>query len=279
MTRKGLLWIRLILLILLFLVIAAGIGTSLIFGLHGRAEGGTVRSFAGVEKISVDSVSLPVHIMEGNVTEVTVTDNTQVFGLALGKKHSVHQTDDTLYLNEGNHFPFMFGVSTGEINIEVPKGTALEYRIKVTSGSASLDAPSKNTLEIKNISGSVKVLQGGDSLDLVNTSGSVQIDSGFETARVKSISGTVLISTDAHSKKLTCDNTSGSMKIRMKPISGYDIKYSTISGSLRDLYHDIDYNKDGHNIYGDGSLKLEAKNISGSIKLCDWNSSGQRNRE
>lgn len=272
MTNKRLLWIRLILLILLFLVISAGAVTALSLGLQRGKMSSTVQSFQGINKISVNAASLSVRIVEDSVTKVTVTDNTRVFGLVPGKKSAAYQTADTLYFNERNHFPFLFGSITGEITIEVPKGTPLEYQLNITSGSIYLDAPSKNTLKIKNTSGSVKVLQGADHLDLTCTSGSAHIDSAFETAKVKNTSGTILLSADEHSKELTCDNTSGTIKIRLDPSAGYDLSYFAVSGSFKDLYHDINYSKNGHNIYGDGSLKLDAKNISGSIKLCNWDS-------
>lgn len=270
MTRKNLLLIRLILLILLFIAICAG---GLIFfqgyGQHGM-ENGTSQSFSGVNKILVNSSSLPVRIVEGDAAEVTVTDNTRFYGFGFGRKNSVYQTDDSLYFNEGNRFSLIFGFTAGDVTIEVPRGTALEYQLTNTSGSISLDAPSKNTLKIKSTSGSVKVFQGGDHLDLTSTSGSVRIYSGFETARVKSTSGSIRISADERSRELNCNSTSGSVRIRLEHVSGYDLTYSSTSGSIRDLYHNISYERSGRNSYGDASLKINVKNTSGSTKLCDW---------
>lgn len=270
MTRKNLLFIRLILLILLFVFIcAAGLAITKGYGAHGMGNG-TVQSFSGVNKIIVNSFSLPVRIVEGDVTEVTVTDNTSFYGLGFGRNNSVYQTDDSLYFNEGKRISFLLGFTSGDVTIKVPRKTALEYQLINTSGSISLDAPSKNTLKIRSTSGSLKVFQGGEDLDLVSASGSVRIYSGFKTARIKSTSGSTRVTADERSRELSCNSTSGSTKIRFDRVSGYDITYSSTSGSVKDRYHDIVYDRKGHGSYGDDSLKINIKNTSGSTKLCDW---------
>lgn len=230
---------------------------------------GKTESFSNVEKIQVSSVSLPVYIYESDVEQVTVTDNSKQYGIGISKDNELKQEEGTLTFNEGKGF-HIFNFSRGEIIIEVPKGLVLEYDIANVSGSIKHDAPTKNQFRCQSISGSIRVYQGGDSGFVESVSGSIRIYASFDELTAKSISGSVRTVANENSKQLQCSNISGSIKIQLKNVTGYDMDYSVISSQVKDLYTDTEYEKSGNASYGDKSLKIDVTNNSGSIKLTDW---------
>lgn len=281
MSRQKWLLIKLILLILIFIILGrisiCVISSSTLKNTHfgGITMGNTPsiqgdkKSFSNIEKIVVDSISLPVHIYESDVTQVTVQDNSKVYILGTKSPNKLSQEDDVLSFKQGKQFSFL-SITRGNIVIEVPRGSALEYDINNISGSIIHDAMSRDTLTATSISGSVKILQPGEKLFAKSTSGSVRIYSPFEDVSAKSISGSVQILANQDSKQISGSSVSGSVKIQLENVSGYTMDYSTTSGSVKDTYANIDYSKSGKTSYGDSSLKINASSISGSIKLTNW---------
>lgn len=283
MNRKTWLTLKLILLVILFLLLCLFTGSFLLpmSPLSGRLRAGNrypgshmqpkgeAQAFDGVEKIIVQSVSLPVSICESDVEQVTVRDNSRSFGLKLGTANTVTEEGGTLTIRQGKHVSVM-SVLTGNFEIEIPRGTILEYDLKNVSGSIYHDAPSREELKVKTTSGSIKILQGGDTANARSTSGSVRIYGPFREVRAQSTSGSVRATADGTSQLLNCSTTSGSVKIQLNQVSGYEMAYSSTSGSIKDLYTDTSYSKSGRCIFGDGTLRIDASSVSGSIKLMDW---------
>ena len=276
MSRKKWLGIKLILLIFIFLtlfrisIFVIGSSTSRNTPFGGiimnniPLKEGEQKAFSNVEKIVVDVISLPIHIYEGDVTQVTVQDNSSVYGLGANSHNTLTQKDGVLSFKQAKRFSFL-SIVRGNVLIEVPKGSTLEYDINNISGSIIIDAPSRDTLLATTISGSVKIRQGGERVFAKSTSGSVRIYSPFEDVSAKSISGSVNILANQDSKQVSGSSVSGSVKIQLKDVTGYDIDYSTTSGSVKDTYANIDYSKSGNTSYGDSSLKISASRVSGSI--------------
>ncbi|HHX62544.1 MAG TPA: DUF4097 domain-containing protein [Epulopiscium sp.] len=230
---------------------------------------GEVKSFSGVEKIVVDAISLPIHIYESDVATVTVTDNSQAYGLSTSKPNMLSQKGHVLSFKQGKPLSFL-SIATGNIIIEVPRGSTLEYDINNISGSLIHDAISKNTLTATSISGSIRIHQAGEKVFAKSTSGSVRIYSSFEDVEAKSVSGSVRILANQDSKQILGSSISGSVRIQLENVSGYTMDYSTTSASVKDTYANTAYSKSGKTAYGDSSLKINASSVSGSIKLTDW---------
>lgn len=230
---------------------------------------GEEKSFSNVEKIVVDSISLPVHIYESDVAQVTVKDSSTVYGLGSKNPNTLSQENGTLSFKQKKRFPFL-SIVRGNLVIEVPHGSTLEYDISNVSGSIIHDATSENTLKTTTVSGSIKIHQGGEKVFAKSTSGSVRIYSPFKDVSAKSVSGAVRILADQNSKQISGSSVSGSVTVQLENVSGYDMDYSTTSGSVKDTYSNIDYSKSGNASYGDSSLKISASSVSGSIKLADW---------
>lgn len=266
-TNKGLLT-KLILLILLFFII--GIGTLYYVGSQGtNVVEGEERTFSGVEKVVVDSINLSVKIYESDVAQVTVQYNAKVYGLNAGKSNRIDQAGGVVTVKQEKVGSFLSYVS-GSIVVEVPRGSVLEYDINTISGSVEHDALSRGTFKATSISGTISIRQGGEKVLAKTTSGTVLVYSAFEEMSAKSTSGSVLIIANQDSKKVITSSVSGSVKIQLDSVLGYDMDYSTTSGSVKDAYRNMWLSKEGNTTSGDSSLKIDVSSVSGSIKLGDW---------
>lgn len=230
---------------------------------------GEEKSFSNVEKIMVDSISLPVHIYESDVAKVTVRDNSTSHGLGSKNPNTLSQKGGVLSFKQKKRFSFL-SIVRGGLIIEVPRGSILEYDISNISGSIIHDAISKDTLRATTVSGSIKIHQGNEKVFAKSTSGSIRIYSSFEDVKAQSVSGGVQILANQDSKQISGSSVSGSVTIQLANVTGYEMDYSTTSGSVKDTYANIDYSKSGNASYGDSSLKINASSVSGSIKLADW---------
>ncbi|HHX60249.1 MAG TPA: DUF4097 domain-containing protein [Epulopiscium sp.] len=233
------------------------------------SETGEKKAFSAVDKIVIDAISLPVEIYESDVAEVTLQDNSQIYGLGKGKPNKIFYNDGTLGFEQSKKISFLSHVR-GNIIIEVPRGSVLEYDLGNVSGNINHNAVSRGTLRAETISGSIKIYQRGEKVSAESVSGSVRIYAPYEEARGESVSGSISLIANQDSKEVSGFSVSGSIKIQLEKVLGYEMDYSTTSGSVKDTYSNIDYSKSGKSENGDSSLKINAVSVSGSIKLTDW---------
>ncbi len=281
MSRKQWLIVKLILLILiLFTILRIGIKVMTHSGSNYHwfgssmtndmpIENGEKKVFSDVEKILIDSINLPVEIYESDVNQVTIQDNTSVQGVGTRKANKISYQDGILSFKQAKQRPFLFSVR-GNVVVEVPRGSNLEYRINSVSGHINHDALSKGQLKVGTVSGSINIYQEGKKVSAESISGSIQIDSAFEEIKVDTISASIRIVANQDTKEIKGSSVSGSIKVKLDKVPGYEMDYSTVSSRVRDSYAKIDYSKSGKAINGDGSLKIDAQSVSGSITLTDW---------
>lgn len=232
--------------------------------------GGEEKLFSNIEKIIVESVNLPVNIYEEDVEKVTIKDNSKVYGLSTGKPNTIDEEDGVLSVKQEKNYSFLFFV-TGEIIIEVPKGSFLEYDINSISGKINHTALSKDTLRAKSISGAVRIHRGSERVTIETISGSVRIHAPFQEVSASSVSGSIHIVANQDTKQILTSTISGSTSIQLENVSGYNMEYSTTSGSIKDVYEGLVYSKKGSTTLRDSYLKINSSSVSGSIKLEDWN--------
>ena len=279
MNNKSLLILKLVMLILIFIMVLffafnmINKNTTTQFGevinITTNTEQLAGQTFTNVNKIVINTVAMDVRVMESDVQEVTVIDNSKGFGLRFGENNTTIQSGDILTFKEGKRISF-FGGTFGKVYIQVPKGTVIEYEIKSVSGDIVHSAPSKNHLKLETVSGSIRALVAGDRLTANSISGSIRSFAPFKTASGKSVSGSIRLSATDISQEITVNSTSGSIRVMLENVNGYNMDYSNISGSVTDCYKDVSYSKSGTVKDGEGSLKLKIKSISGSIRLTDW---------
>ena len=261
--------IKLIILIVLFLLVSmVAISYSGLISL--KTSDAKLKTFVGVEKIVVYSTNLSVDIYESDVKQVTIKDQSKVSGLGTKKIVQMNQNEEVIIIKQSKKNFFLTSVR-GNIVVEVPKNSGLEYDVKTISGDIDHDASSEDRVKATSISGEVEIKKTGEKLVVETTSGTVQIDSPFEEIKVKSVSGSILARANQDSKKLALSTVSGSIKIQLKEVLDYNVNYLTTSGSIKSTYKNGDYSKLEKSKKRDNQLEIDASSISGSIKLMNWN--------
>ncbi len=281
MNRKQWLMVKLVLLTLIFITVATiGFRVTKNLGKGGIGFDSSMKNsvpivegekvtFENVQKIIIDTINLPVEIQEGDVSEVTIQDNSTAHGVGTKKPNKVAYEDGTLSFKQVKQRPLFFSIS-GNVIVEVPKGSLIEYELESVSGYISHNAPSKGKLKADTISGAIKIHQSGEKLSAESISGSIKIYQGFKETKVETISGSIKLEANQDSEQISGSSVSGSFQIALKNVSGYMMDYSTVSSSVKDSYANIDYSKSGNATNGDGSLKINLSSVSGSINLTDW---------
>lgn len=272
MNKKKLLIIKLIFLILIFIMMSY---LAIYYFSYSGFESivvidGEEKIFSNVEKIVVELVNLPINIYESDVSQVTIKDNSKVYGFIIGKPNTIDEKDGVISIKQGKGISF-FSMVRGNIIVEVPRESILEYNINNISGNIDHDAISRDTLKAKTISGNISINRQGEKAIIKTTSGLLSVYSPFEELSAKSVSGNVRIVANEDSREVLSKTVSGSIKIQLENVLGYDMDYSTTSGGVRDAYKNIDYSKLGNAIQGDSSLEIKVSSVSGSVNLIDWN--------
>ncbi len=261
-----------ILVVILFLLILFSIGmfkgTIGMFTVSkpgGKAD--YSESFMGVSAINADLTSASLRISEWEGSDTVV--NIYIRGLGASSMPTVELDGSTLNITSKQILSIgLFNQLIVEVN--VPAGSANNYKLSSNSGAIKLDAESK-VCSIMNTSGSIKVYKGGDTLSINAVSGSVKVYEAFKKSNISCVSGSIKAVAGKITESLFVDAKSGAVKIALYPGSlGYRFDFSTVSGSISDEYNHISFDKRGSYSQGDESAHIEVEAISGSIKLCDW---------
>lgn len=251
MSKRTLLWIRLVVLILAFLVILATASIAIADGkfsisLMGDGKLEAEAAFSEVTDIAVHGRTCAVEIMAGDGPDVTV----QYYkgGILPADAPTWEQTDGVLTVTaaEGN---FLTG---GRIVLKVPEDAGLNYALDTVSGS-------------------IKVYVGGGDLSARCTTGSVKVYEPFETLDAETTTGSVKVTADAATTQCRLVSTTGSIKVALEDVTGYTMTASSKTGSVKDEYHGLSYERTVSGaVWGDGAMNVEAKATTGSIKFTDW---------
>lgn len=251
MNKRALLWIQLVVLILAFVVVLTTASMAIAGGkfsasLMGDGELEAEASFSQVTDITVHGRTCAVEIVAGDGPDVTI----QYYkgGILPADAPTWEQADGLLTVTaaEGN---FLTG---GRIIVEVSEDAGLSYQLNTVSGS-------------------IKVYVGGGDLTVRCTTGSVKVYEPFETMDVETTTGSVKVTADAATTRCRLISTTGSVKVALEGVNGYTMTASSKTGSIKDEYHDLSYERTVSGaVWGDGTMDVEAKATTGSIKFTDW---------
>lgn len=306
MKRKGLI-VLLVILIIGFLAVAAG---SVIYLTGNGVESimdinGTVvfsESYQDILKIQADikngSIEVVTHSEDSVSVEVArigfttfsaptasasdgvvrITQSGMPLGISLGGFHI------TVYVPRDAVLPYDLDSNSGSIKLYTAyetatlrtdsgsikvEGSGTKLDVKTSSGSISVIGEGGDT-NLKTSSGSIKVEGGGENLLADTSSGSIKVFDAFNTMELDTSSGSIRAAANTDTTYISAKTGSGSIKISLEDVSGYQLKASTGSGTIKDEYTGNTYENKATNTHGDGSLEIEAKTGSGSIRLTDW---------
>ncbi len=282
MNRKTLLVIKLIVLILLLLVISFVAFAIIAFNGYSNtfsenlfssesSFGQTaqkVQTFEDVQQIKLNLASIDVQIYETDSNIVTLYDNTQKEGFRIGiggnDDNTVEFKNGKLTFTQGGtwNIGFNFIRITGDIIIEVPKGTQIEYEIDSASSDIYIDAPIKNTLKINNVSGEIEIMQGGEELNINTVSGDVEVFMAYEQIDIDCVSSDVKLVANSATKSIDFDGVSGDVEIEVEDDAKYDINFDAVSGDVDDDYEN--QNSDAN------AIQISINAVSGDAHLQNW---------
>ncbi len=227
------------------------------------------QSFAGVKEIELNLVELDVEVVEADVDEVIVYDRSEPKRSLFGDSNDniIAYENGKLYFEEGQYHWRWFGVGdwsggrTGDILIEVPKGSTLAYTINSTSGEVLFDAASDGELTIHNVAGESIVKQGGEELSIESVSGDCFVYAPFEKVSSDNISGDLYLVADRTTTSVKGETVSGDIQLELTEKVFYEVKLESLSGKITDRY---EYDSD------DEDLEISLSSISGDVLLEDW---------
>jgi DUF4097 and DUF4098 domain-containing protein YvlB len=171
-----------------------------------------------------------------------------------------------------------FGSSDLDVELEVPRGTALD--VATVSGDTSLIG-SLGVVTVKSVSGDVIANDTSDALEVQTASGDVISGHVLTTLKCKSSSGDVVCHGAAADTEiisasgdvvLSADqpgsiivrNVSGDVVVRVARGLAVDINGNTVSGSLAS---NIDLDGDGGDTTSDEELVIKITTVSGDIRI------------
>ncbi len=226
-----------------------------------------VQSYEDVEEIEVYLRDADIKIYETDSDKVTFYDNTETSGFLLGFGDNVENTisfkNGKLVFNQGVEWSigFNFITTTGDIVIEVPKGSKIEYNINAANSDIEFDALSSGTIDIDNVNGDIEIMQAGEELDIDTVNSNIEVYAVFEKIDIDGVNANVNCVADSSTKNISYDGVNGDLTVEILDDAEYNISLNSVSGRIDDDY-DNETNNDG--------IDISVDNVSGNVSLEDW---------
>lgn len=210
----------------------------------------------------------------------------------LAYKFDCYEKNGTLFvkvtreMSVSNFFKSL-GCPEIDINIVVPSDLE-DITIDCASGKINFENIKVEDLEINNVSGMVDITgMEADSADINNVSGPIVINDSFaESLDINTVSGFIKINANAEKldaatvsgsinanvsglEKADCSSVSGNINITLENAEGFTAETSSTSGKINLFCKDnkVTGSRSGNYVMGDGSVKVDASSMSGSITI------------
>ncbi|MDO5112576.1 MAG: DUF4097 family beta strand repeat-containing protein, partial [Clostridia bacterium] len=226
---------------------------------------------SGVTAVKADLVSCPVNVSTHSGSDTRVKIRRVGLGIGRSNEPAVSLENGVLTVRQPRVL-LNFSTVGYIVDITVPADACLDYDLMSISGSVRLDAPG-NTAKLRTTSGSIRMSGSAVNVEAESVSGSVKLygDERTQTVRAVTTSGSIKTAAGKNAQSIYATSTSGSVKISIPPDLGYTMDYKTASGSVKDVYRGVAYEKQGTaEAWGANVVAITARSTSGSIKLTDW---------
>ena len=244
-------------------------GSMDMFSFHG-GKAVLQESYTGVTAVRTDLCSCSVSVSTHNSGETEVEIRRVGLGLGANDAPQVKLEGGALEITQPRTL-FSFSTVGYAVSIRVPADSLMDYELRSVSGSVRLYAPGGKVFA-KTTSGSIRV--GGSAADVQaeSVSGGIRLYGDERTRRMRAdnTSGSIKVAAGENAESIHTQSISGSIKISIPKTLGYTLDYKSVSGSVKDEYRGISYERHGVATQGDGQAAITAHNTSGSIKLTDW---------
>ena len=248
-------------------------GISTLADREDYTEGGKSFDAAEIKSIEINWVDGSVNVLLTNDKSVSISedggDSDDKLCWKLGEDGTLHiePTKRTFNL-------FALGSQKKDLTLKLPKSLNLD-KLRISTVSAPVKTESESgaspeldirKLEVETTSGDVQLLFGScDSADVTTASGRQEITGGsLREAELGCVSGEISVSAEL-GKNLDVETVSGAVKINAVGAKGFTVSFDSVSGKLNtDLEGKFD---DDEFIFGDGSVDIEVKTVSGSTEI------------
>ncbi|MEG0238832.1 DUF4097 family beta strand repeat-containing protein [Anaerorhabdus sp.] len=222
--------------------------------------------FSNIENIKVNVVEESIVVYEHNSNDVVVKyygnkDRVPVMN-ATGNDLRIEREKEWYF------FVFNFGYS-GRVEIYAPSDQINKLDLSNVSGSVDVQ-PDIKDLFVDTVSGNIEGQASGIDADLNTVSGNIRMYGTFNEIDAETVSGNIRLKTEANSK-LTASTVSGTVRCNLyDPSVGYEVEFSSVSGSFKDEYNNQKFSGDMKTNFGDRELQFDVETVSGGFKLEDW---------
>lgn len=288
MKNKTILWVKLILLVVIFLTVIGfflesmfGSNTFFSFtgwnggifnnGLNGYEDHKVIDSSksAGIdidfiEDIEVDFVSGDLEIIPFDGEEIIIEYKKPANG-----KNLLYVVDgDTLKIQiEKMNNWFNFGSNrNGDILLKIPENLMLDYHLDGVSGDTDVSVSGKD-MAVDTVSGDVTVEGNAKELEVDFVSGNVSITGIFEELDADGVSGNVSFLLDKETRNVNIDSVSGDTTME-DDSDGFTIEFDSVSGKIEDENNDRSFESEYYDV-GDGKIEIDVDTVSGSFIIED----------
>ncbi len=265
-------------------------GATVIDG-EGSGVASVEQEYDGIKEIEIYVYSIDVIVNKTQTDKVKLIDNTNENGVltaGTNKQNTVRVSGDKLYFeqwsnawgNTQNVFNTQggglniittngFGCAVnssdigGEIILEVPSDTKIEYIINSVSGNVELDAIYDSELELNTVSGNVKVINGGEDIDVDTVSGKVEIYDPFENIKLNAVSADMYVVADENTQKVSSNSVSGDLNVKLQGNVNCDVNIDSLSGDIVNQYEQ----NSGDDVE---TVRIDGNSVSGDIEIHDW---------
>src|SRR5574344_472240 len=180
---------------------------------------------------------------------------------------------DTLEIKEPsdlrNNWRHHFGEEV--VELYVPNGYfAHDVDVNIVSGEVELSSLNAELVHVKSVSGAIQSNNCTmTSFDADSVSGSIAFEGKTNSFSCHSVSGALAVSSSSMiGDDSSAETVSGSVKISLPENAGFKLKYSTVSGHVRDEFGGTSVSKgSGTMSYGSNGPHLSVKTMSGSITV------------
>ncbi|MDF2820430.1 MAG: hypothetical protein K0R15_871 [Clostridiales bacterium] len=304
MRNKAFIWT-----IIIIVLVGYGLSKVGDIGIWGSAKLQSTFSVEANEvyKISVDLTSSDLEIEEykGDKVKVEVYSNRDLEDIPTVEQSG---TTMVIKENKKLNITIGISFGNNRVQIYIPEGTSLEYELEASSGNIEIKSIQALQIDAKTSSGNIKTdIDDTSSMQLKASSGNIKVKGNILKLKAEASSGNIdldrvksnEIYTEASSgnikgeveaNKFTADTSSGNIDIdflEMPKISviteassgnielglpdndGFELKYSTSSGYVKNEFTDMKEEDSGTDIYEGGSVIIQASTTSGNIKIED----------
>ena len=188
-----------------------------------------------------------------------------------GESVSCVSSGDTLFIKAEEAMIAAGNGGSGDLVIYLPYGF-VEMQldtllINVTSASVCVYDFTVHDLVLTTVSGWADIYGYFDTVSITSTSGDVTLNGSMRDVTVSSVSGNVFINCKQMLRALKADTVSADISVYLPMELGFDLEFSSVSGSIYSGSLDLYEEKTVTHTYGDGTAEVYLESVSGCVYL------------